>query len=250
MAEPATGPRSRHLDWEGCLNLRDLGGLPTEDGGLTSYGAFVRGDTLCGLSESGRGALLGYGIRTVIDLRSAREVTSEPNPFAALPGVISYVHRPLNDPATDTRLSITADAAERYVLMTDAAAVGQRIGAIFASMAEAPEGGVLFHCFAGRDRTGIVAALLLRLAGGGLDTIVEDYEVTDTRLRARYDQWLTTLEGTPRERFLSSLEARGHPIRRAVEHVEERHGSVGSYLAEHGTSRADLDLVRARIRQA
>ena len=242
--------RSRHLDWEGCLNLRDLGGLPTEDGALTAYGAFVRGDTLCGLTEAGRGALLGYGIRTVIDLRSAQEITTEPNPFAALPDVISYVHRPLNDPATQTRLSITADAAERYVLMTDAAAVGKRIGAIFTSMAEAPGGGVLFHCFAGRDRTGVVAALLLRLAGVGLDTIVEDYEVTDTRLRARYDQWLTTLDGTPRERFLSSLEARGHPIRRAVEHVEQRHCSVTRYLEGHGTSRRDLDRVRSRIRPA
>ena len=240
--------RSRHLDWEGCLNLRDLGGLPTEDGALTDHGAFVRGDTLCGLSESGRTALLGYGIRTVVDLRSLREITAEPNPFAALPDVISYVHRPLNDPATDTRLSITADAAERYIVMTDAAAVGQRIGAIFASMAEAPDGGVLFHCFAGRDRTGVVAALLLRLAGVGIDTIVEDYEVTDTRLRARYDQWLTTLEGTSRERFLSSLQARGHPIRRVIEHLEERHGSVGRYLEVHGTSRADLARVRSRIR--
>ena len=247
MAEPATGPRSRHLDWEGCLNLRDLGGLPTEDGALTAYGAFVRGDTLCGLSESGRTALLGYGIRTVIDLRSLREITAEPNPFAALPDVISYVHRPLNDPATDTRLSITADAAERYVVMTDAAAVGQRIGAIFSSMAEVPDGGVLFHCFAGRDRTGVVAALLLRLAGVGIDTIVEDYEVTDARLRPRYDQWLTTLDGTPRERFLASLKARGHPIRRVIEHVEEGHGSVGTYLETHGVGGADLARVRGRL---
>lgn len=256
-SEPAAGSRgaasksrSRHLDWEGCLNLRDLGGLPTESGALTAYGEFVRGDTLCGLTESGRAALLGYGIRTVIDLRSMREITAEPNPFATLPDVISYVHRPLNDPATDTRLSITADAAERYIVMTDAAAVGQRIGAIFSSLAEAPDSGVLFHCFAGRDRTGVVAALLLRLAGVGIDTIVEDYEVTDTRLRARYDQLLTTLDGTPRERFLLGLQARGHPIRRVIEHVEDGHGSVSRYLEAHGARRSDLDRVRSRIRPA
>lgn len=250
MAELASDARSRHLDWDGCLNLRDLGGLPTEDGHTTAFGAFVRGDTLCGLTEAGRGALLGYGIRTVIDLRSPEELTAEPNPFAALPDVVSYVHRPLNDPATETRLSVTASAAERYVLMTDAAAVRERLAAIFSSMASAPEGGVLFHCFAGRDRTGVVAALLLRLARVGLDSIVEDFEVTDTRLRARYDQWLTKLEGTPRKRFLSSLEARGHPIHRTIEHVEERHGSVASYLEKHGTSRTEIDRVRARIRPA
>lgn len=247
MASGVEG-RSRHLEWEGCRNLRDLGGLPTEDGGATAYGAFVRGDTLCHLTDAGRGELLGYGIRTVIDLRSPLEITAEPNPFAALPDVVSYVHRPLNDPATESRLSVTADATERYLLMTGSAATGRRLAGIFASMAAAPEGGVLFHCFAGRDRTGIVAALLLRLAGVGVDTIVEDYEVTDTRMRARYDQWLTNLEGTPRERFLSSLEARGHPIRKVVEQIEERHGAVAPYLEAHGVGRADLGRVRARIR--
>src|SRR5687768_15245883 len=218
--------RSRHLDWDGCLNLRDLGGLPIEAGGSTAWGAFVRGDTLCGLTETGRGALLGYGIRTVIDLRSSEEITREPNPFAALPDVVSYVHQPLNDPATESRLSVTASATERYLVMVDAAGTAGRLAAVFGSMAGAPPGGVLFHCFAGRDRTGIVAALLLRLAGVGIGVIERDYEATDERMRARYDTWLETLDGTARERFLESLEQRGHPIRRAVEHIEERYGSV------------------------
>src|SRR5688500_8340242 len=170
--------RSRHLDWEGCLNLRDLGGHPTEDGGLTAWGAFVRGDTLCGLTETGRGALLGYGIRTVIDLRSSEEITREPNPFAALPHVVSYLHQPLNDPATESRLSVTASATERYLLMVDAAGTAGRLAAIFASMAGAPPGGVLFHCFAGRGRTGIVAALLFCLAGVGTGVLVRDVVAT------------------------------------------------------------------------
>lgn len=248
MVELGTDPRSRHLEWEGCLNLRDLGGLPTEDEGTTAWGAFVRGDTLCQLTESGRGALLGYGIRTVIDLRSSEEITAEPNPFAALPDVVSYLHRPLNDPATETRLSRAAGAAERYILMTDAAAGAARLAAIFSSMARAPEGGVLFHCFAGRDRTGLVAALLLRLAGVGIGMIVQDYELTDGRMRPRYDELLATFDETRRERFLSSLEARGNPIRRTLMHVEERHGSVGGYLEQHGTTWAEIDRVRGRIR--
>jgi len=244
------GERSRHLDWDGCLNLRDLGGLPIEAGGLSAWGAFVRGDTLCGLTETGRGALLGYGIRTVIDLRSSEEITREPNPFAALPDVVSYVHQPLNDPATESRLSVTASATERYLVMVDAAGTAGRLAAVFGSMAGAPPGGVLFHCFAGRDRTGIVAALLLRLAGVGTGVIVRDYEATDERMRARYDTWLETLDGTARERFLESLEQRGHPIRRVIEHVEERYGSVASYLEEHGTPRTDIDRVIDRIRAA
>jgi len=250
LPDVAAGERSRHLDWDGCLNLRDLGGLPTENGATTAWGAFVRGDTLCGLTESGRKALRGYGIRTVIDLRSAEEITTEPNPFAALPDVVSYVHQPLNDPATESRLAVTASATERYLVMVDAAGTAGRLAAVFGSMASAPSGGVLFHCFAGRDRTGIVAALLLRLASVGIGTIVRDYEATDDRMRARYDAWLLTLTGTARERFLASLEQRGHPIRRSVEHIEERYGSVGSYLQEHGTARTDIERVIDRIRAA
>lgn len=239
------GERSRHLDWDGCLNLRDLGGLPTEDGRTTAWGAFVRGDTLCGLSDAGRGSVVGYGIRTVVDLRSALELAREPNPFAALPDSATYLHHPLNDPATEARLSVTETGTARYVAMIEAG--GARLARIFAAFAGAADGGILFHCFAGRDRTGIVAALLLRLAGVGVDAIIEDYEVTDGRLRARYDQWLTKLEGTPRARFLSSLEERGHPIRSALAHVAEGYGSVGTYLEEHGTARADIERVRRRI---
>lgn len=239
------GHRSRHLDWEGCLNLRDLGGLPTGGGRTTQWGAFVRGDTLCGLSDAGRGSVAGYGIRTVVDLRSHEEATREPNPFAALPDVMSYLHHPLNDPATEARLSVTETGADRYIAMVEAG--GARLAKIFAAFASAPSGGILFHCFAGRDRTGIVAALLLNLAGVGIAAIVDDYEVTDGRLRARYDQWLTKLEGLPRKRFLSSLEERGHPIRRTLAHVADRHGSVGAYLEVHGLSRADLQRVHRKI---
>ena len=245
MAE-ATGAaeRSRHLDWEGCLNLRDLGGLPIDDGGTTAWGVYVRGDTLCGLSEAGRGSLIGYGIKTVVDLRSPEEITRDPNPFAQLPDVIAYLHHPLNDPAAEARISTQPSAADRYVTMIDAG--GARLARIFGALATGRPG-VLFHCFAGRDRTGIVAALLLRLAGVGIATIVRDYEDTDDRMRARYDEWLATLSGTARERFLSSLEEKGHPIRITIGHVEGRYGSVASYLEQHGLARADVARVRERI---
>lgn len=245
LPEPVqAGERSRHLDWDGCLNLRDLGGLPTEDGRTTAWGAFVRGDTLCGLSDAGRGSVVGYGIRTVVDLRSHDELSREPNPFAALPDLVSYLHHPLNDPATDAQLSVQSSAVERYLTMIVAG--GARIADIFTALAGARPG-VLFHCFAGRDRTGIISALLLRLAGVDLETIVGDYEVTDVRLRVRYEEWLTTLEGAGRERFVSSLAERGHPIRAVVTWIDGRYGSVGTYLTEHGTARQDIDRVTLRI---
>ncbi|MGH2498523.1 MAG: tyrosine-protein phosphatase, partial [Candidatus Limnocylindria bacterium] len=149
MAEPA---RSRHLDWEGCLNLRDLGGHPTEDGGETAWGAFVRGDTVCALTDAGRSSLRDYGIRTILDLRSASELEREPNPFANVPEEVAYLHRPLNDPSVAERIGAMPKGADRYVAMAEAG--GARIAGILRAMAAAPAGGILFHCFAGRDRTG------------------------------------------------------------------------------------------------
>ena len=75
--------RLRLLPWEGCLNVRDLGGCVTRDGRETRWRAVIRADTLCRLSATGVQALLDYGIRTIIDLRSADERATDPNPFAA-----------------------------------------------------------------------------------------------------------------------------------------------------------------------
>jgi protein-tyrosine phosphatase len=72
----------RRLSWDACFNVRDLGGHPIVDGGQTRWRAVVRADTLCRLSETGRAALVDYGVRTVIDLRSARELEAVPHPFA------------------------------------------------------------------------------------------------------------------------------------------------------------------------
>lgn len=211
---------------------------------MTAWGQFVRGDTLCGLSDDGRGAAVGYGVRTVVDLRSAEELDLEPNPFAALPDVVSYLHHPFNDPATEARISEQPSATERYLTMVEEG--GARIARVFTAFATSRPA-ALFHCYAGRDRTGILAALLLRLARVDIDTIVRDYEVTDVRLRPRYETWLTTLEGTRRERFVSALADAGGPIRTVLDRIEDRYRSVGAYLEAHGTTAADIERVRARI---
>lgn len=69
---------ARHLDWQACYNVRDLGGLPLTGGGKTRWGSIVRADLLARLTPAGRGAMLAYGVRTVIDLRGPHEVKEEP----------------------------------------------------------------------------------------------------------------------------------------------------------------------------
>ena len=75
--------RERHLAWEGCANVRDLGGHPTEDGGVTAFGAVVRADSVRRLSEAGWEQLVDYGIERIVDLRFRDEL--EADPPAAIP---------------------------------------------------------------------------------------------------------------------------------------------------------------------
>lgn len=230
----------KHFDWEGCFNARDLGGLPTHDGRVTKHGVFLRGDTLCDLTDDGRRSLLEDGVGTVVDLRGTDELEREPNPFAAIDGV-RYEHRPLNDPGVTSRISLIEDSAERYRVMLDGN--GQRIAAILNVIAMSPRA-VLFHCFAGRDRTGIIAAILLRLAGVPDEVIVEDYAISDERLATRYDQWRARQNEIQRARMDQSIAEADATIRGTLDHLDAKHGGIESYLLENGLDPAAIGRIR------
>lgn len=182
------GPRvhavDRHLDWDGCCNVRDLGGLPTADGRLIRPGAAVRGDSANRLTAVGWSALAAHGINTVIDLRDPTE--REPD-AAPRPAHLITVELPLED-RTDTAfwqqwrpLSGTPlyyrSFFERFP---------ERFAAVFAAIAGAGPAGVLVHCGAGRDRTGLVTLMLLALVGVPPEVIAADYASSADRLRPRF----------------------------------------------------------------
>ncbi|MGH2377806.1 MAG: tyrosine-protein phosphatase [Candidatus Limnocylindria bacterium] len=233
----------RHFDWEGCFNARDLGGLPLHSGGVTRHGVFVRGDTLCDLTADGRRSLLDDGVRTVVDLRGDEEIANEPNPFAEIAGV-RYIHRPLNDPGVVTKIQQVEDAVERYRIMLDENA--ERIAAIVTVIAEA-ERSVLFHCFAGRDRTGIIAAILLRIVGVPDDVIVADYAVSDERLATRYEQWRAKQTPEQRARMDASIVEAEETIRGTLDHLDARYGGVEGYLTANGVPESLIARVRADL---
>jgi protein-tyrosine phosphatase len=233
----------RHFDWEGCFNARDLGGLPTADGHTTRHGVFLRGDTLCDLTEDGRRSLLEDGVRTVVDLRSDDELAREPNPFATIDGV-RYEHRPLNDPGVTSRISAIEDQTERYRVMLDGN--GQRVAAILNVIATSPRA-VLFHCFAGRDRTGIVAAILLRLAGVPDDAIVQDYALSDERLEKRYDEWSKRWTEADKARIERSIVEAETTIRGTLGHLDEKYGGVEPYLLKHGLDPAAIGRLKGDL---
>ena len=174
----------RHLDWDGCWNVRDLGGLITADGRPIRRGAVVRGDGPNRLSAAGWLALRAHGIRTIVDLRDPTERTGDAAPRAP---DVTTVELPLED-RTDAafwqRWRHLSGTPLYYRAFLDR--WPERFAAVVAAIADAESGGVLVHCAAGRDRTGLVTLLLLALLGVPPEEIAADYALSADRLRFRF----------------------------------------------------------------
>jgi protein-tyrosine phosphatase len=243
---------TRDLVWDGCVNVRDLGGLPTEDGGTTRFGAVVRADNVTLLSDEGWDALVRYGVRRIVDLRHDDEAAAEP---AHRVGV-DVVHAPLIDESArfdelDEHLAgITEPVAWRranYLLVLEwfpenfARAVRAVVGT--------PEGTVLVHCAGGVDRTGLVVALLLRVAGVPIDAIADDYAESEANWAPSRGEWIAEAPD-PAERAKRTLltvmpAAAMHEV---LVELEARHGSAADYLIGGGVSAQELATARAKLR--
>jgi protein-tyrosine phosphatase len=239
---------TRLLAWEGCLNARDLGGYATTDGRETRWGVVVRSDSPAALTEAGRAALADYGVRAIVDLRLPAELADHPNPFAE-PGDhgIAYTNVSFIDPAAAPPNAATT-LAEDYLEMLDRYWAG--VAEAVAAIAGAPEGAVVIHCAAGKDRTGLISALLLGLVGVPAETIAADYAMTAELLRSREQAWLDSCppeERAEREAMIARYAPTAEVMREVLAGLDERHGGVEAYLLEAGVSRDDLDRLRHRL---
>src|SRR5690348_5629295 len=109
------------LAWEACYNARDLGGYPTSRGGQTRPGRLIRADNLCRLTPAGQAALRAYGVRTIIDLRLAYELTIDPSPFAApgQPADPRYLNLPLHEEGTDAAMEAADSKHAGYIILLE-----------------------------------------------------------------------------------------------------------------------------------
>lgn len=242
-----TAPIERRLDWEGCLNARDLGGYPTASGQETRWGAYIRADALSYLTEAGKAALVAYGVRTIIDLRLPVELESDPNPFAeAGDHGILYRHISMVDPSNMPDIS-PPRLADEYKRML--ATYGDGVAAVMTGVAEAPEGGVLYHCAGGRDRTGLVSAFLLELVGVPREVIGEDYGISSEYLKTRTVAWVES-DPVLREKRAEEMErlwTRPEVILEVLDDLDQRYGGVAAYLQHVGVSDADIVRLRDRL---
>jgi protein-tyrosine phosphatase len=237
---------SRALAWGACLNVRDLGGLTTADGRRVRRGALVRSDQLCRLDDGGHAALLAHGVRTVIDLRNPAEAQRDPDPTLHEQGV---EYRLI--PQQDDQLWQQPEWAARTRAERDARVLDQRaehIAAMARAVANAAPGGVLIHCLAGKDRTGIAVALLLGLLGVPDADIAADYALSEAALASEKAAALAgAADDEARARIERGYDSRAETMLATLAHLRTRHGGAKAYLTRAGLSDVDIERIRARL---
>ncbi|MBD0696110.1 tyrosine-protein phosphatase [Streptomyces sp. CBMA123] len=235
-----TTTEDRTLVWDGCLNVRDLGGLPTASGKPTARGAIARADNLDRLTREGWDALLDHGVRTVVDLRDAEEY----RPLLPLPEEVELVRVPLDELAGPAwweahgRLDGTPLAFRPYLEHCPHAAA-----ALVTAIAEARPGGLVVHCGAGRDRTGLAALLLLALAGVDRAAIAEDYLLSGPNVRPLYGMLGLP---DPYHRIDAALAEAGTTAEAALAATLDGLDPAG-YLLAAGVAPAQIAAVRDRL---
>lgn len=222
---------NRILNWQGCNNVRDLGGLPASNGGKTRWGAIVRGDQPSRLTTEGWDALHKHGIRTIVSLRT-HGLEEKDHPVVVPPrSDIQVVSVEIEDVTNKEFVEkwATSDLWGTPLYWTDALNLwAHRHAAALQAIAQAQSGGVFFHCIRGHDRTGIIAFLTLALAGVSLKDITADYELSTDPVR---DQLLA-------ERNTNVYEV----LQKTIAGIE-----LENYLLEGGMTQNDIDALRTKL---
>lgn len=230
-----------HLDWPDCRNARDLGGMPTRDGGVIRRGALIRTDALDKLDAEAIALVHDAGVSRIIDLRRPAESKQRQHPFVDHP---SYRNIAVQNPADPDHEWLTL--AEIYVAMLDLRP--DLFTSAVAAIADAPSGGVVVHCAGGKDRTGIIVAMALTIAGVDPELIAADYALTEERLREESIAFLETVDDIERREILRGLQPTpASNMIVVLDHLNDKHGGVEAFLRAGGMTTEQLDALRARL---
>lgn len=248
-----TGPKRIALD--GPANFRDLGGYPTLDGRRLRHGRVFRSDSLSHMSDAdARHVAEVLGVATVVDLRAGHEVETFGHGPLGTFGV-SVHHLPIVDETSPDRVERAPDAVDPSTLGLDRIysmmleRFGGRFAAVLRVLAEPTNQPVVFHCAAGKDRTGLVAALLLAVLGVDDEIISADYAITAERMdelvvrhRARAAE-----AGGVAEVAESHFAAEASVMRAVLERLRSEHTSGTGYLVHHGLEPAAVESLRRSL---
>lgn len=229
---------NRRYILENIENCRDLGGYPSKYG-YTKFNRFIRCGTVARPTDNDIKILKKINISTVIDLRGDFEAKEQPNDIDRLTG--NFHHISLYELNVAEAKSVKISLGEVYEYIIDN--YKENICKILKLIAEAPEGAVMYHCFLGKDRTGILSMLLLSIAGVGEDDIVADYQLTYTYLEKYIHTHADTLWDTD-ERMHYSLPS---TMRETILYVNRHYGSILDYIRLVGVSDNEIENIRKRF---
>ena len=236
------------IDLEGCLNFRDLGGYPTDDGRSVRWRQLYRSDALHHLTAADVARMRDeLRIATVVDLRSTSELRAEGRgALAAEP--IGFHHLPLFDGHVSRSESWKGmeTLADRYFLLAEVAK--EPIARVVTVLAGS-DGPAVYHCAAGKDRTGVVSAVLLGLLGVPDEVIVADYAATQENLDAIVERLMSTrgyrtmLSALPPD----TMHAEAETMVAFLRSIAEQYGSMRGYAAAAGVGDGVVGALRERL---
>ena len=244
-------PVERWLALEGLDNVRDVGGLPLRDGGTTRSGVLLRSGSLRHCTPADVTHLVDeFGLRLVLDLRTQREIDADGPTAVAQAGVetlaLSFIPeegRELPesddvDPLVHNYLGYLRDRADNVVMAVR-------------RLAAADAGPALVHCAAGKDRTGVLVALVLDAVGVERDAVVADYALSAEQVEALFRRW-TAASGEPMPEDLTPHLPRAEAMATVLAHLDAEYGTNGAggsagWLLAHGVDEESLSHLRARL---
>ena len=259
------------IDLDGLANMRDVGGIPTIDGGKIVPGRLLRSDNLQTLTTSDIDQLLGLGLTDVIDLRSDYEANQEgPAPLDASGvrvqrfSLFREWELGVGDAKPDGRPEVMPEEALPWIdlepsveLDNDAASVyfsylvdrPDSVLAALRTIAQAP-GAALVHCAAGKDRTGTLVALALSVADAERQAIIDDYTASSDRIEKIVARLIAspTYADNLRDRPLSSHLSHPETMISLLRHIDETFGTVPQMLIKMGWTAEDTEQLRAKLR--
>lgn len=239
----------RQLALEGAFNMRDLGHVSTEDGYEVRNGKLFRADALHKLTPADLELLGKLGIQAIIDLRSENEIAST-GPARLTEQGARHIHKPImgGDPARPDRDNMPESLGHLYTLMAKHGA--DRFVDTVETLATIENIPAVFHCAAGKDRTGITAALIYSILKVDRETIIADYVITDAnmvRMRAQLMEGQPELANQTREYPESYMRAEDSTIRTFLRELDEEFGSPVEWLLKSGLQKSSIETLRREL---
>lgn len=244
MSDPTP---TRLLPLAGTVNFRDVGGYPTEDGHRVRWRRLFRADSLNRLTEEDRGAIRHLGVVTVVDLRTTVEVEEGRFPVEQVP--VAFHHLPFMESVPDPEVfaAVPGLLGSTYVDMLDEA--GHMVAAAVEVLADPTNQPAIYHCTAGKDRTGVLSAMILGLLGVPDEVIVEDYALSahamaalKERLAERYPDFADQIRDAT-EMFSAAPEN----MERLLATIRERHGSFEDCARALGITASTVASLRSSL---